>query len=329
MKTIKIESFKDALKEFAPPGDGAKGLKGIDALPPACFAKLPSTGEVIRIDKGVSGYSQYKHNTTGEKMFPSDEEVDAMNAQMGVSPEAADAMMAGSMFGWGVGAVTDFTESIAKAIDFLVSEDANLVRRFEQLLNNSGITTWSDESGDWDHVWSVAHEEGYLELLSALEALANKLELEYLVRTFSSEDGKYTKFGIQSGEGMPESMSATRGEDVGFVSALEQAYRLLDAEYDNLMGMTKVDVEAYLLGAVKDLTPEEAEQVADIATGDEDVVGGMDCRHGCSDHNFGCSYECPHGKGESVDVEAMIDAELNRCEELTTEKQGEHDESNE
>ena len=60
------------LSEFGPP---SASTTGYDALPDSCFAKLPSTGEVIRINKGESGYTRYRHNETGEPMKVTDDEL--------------------------------------------------------------------------------------------------------------------------------------------------------------------------------------------------------------------------------------------------------------
>ena len=70
-------------------------------LPPMCYAQLPSTGEVIMINKGESGYiptadypdSSYEKNTVI---------VNEGNRALGVTKAHAAAMLAGSMFGWNV-----------------------------------------------------------------------------------------------------------------------------------------------------------------------------------------------------------------------------------
>lgn len=68
-------------------------------LPDQCFAQLPSTGEVIIIRKGQSGYIPAHAYTTGnrEKNY----RVAAIeNDRLGVSAREAAAMLGGSVFGW-------------------------------------------------------------------------------------------------------------------------------------------------------------------------------------------------------------------------------------
>ena len=65
----------------------------IDKLPDFCFAKLPSTGEAIVIDRGDEGqYTKLKGNY----------DVDEENKKLGVTIPQREAMLAGSMFGWHV-----------------------------------------------------------------------------------------------------------------------------------------------------------------------------------------------------------------------------------
>jgi hypothetical protein len=64
----------------------------LQKLPELCAARLPATGEPIMIKRGVMGY------------YPGDPrlDVDAFNKKKGVTPEQAEAMLIGSMFGWEV-----------------------------------------------------------------------------------------------------------------------------------------------------------------------------------------------------------------------------------
>jgi len=61
-------------------------------LPDFCFGKLPSTGEAIVIDRGESGY----------RALRGDFDADVENEKLGVTKAQAEAMFAGSMFGWNV-----------------------------------------------------------------------------------------------------------------------------------------------------------------------------------------------------------------------------------
>ena len=69
------------------------------SLPEQCFSTLPSTGELILITKGQSGYAPcYDFSTNSEaenKEFANDR-----NANKGITKAQAEAMLAGSMFGW-------------------------------------------------------------------------------------------------------------------------------------------------------------------------------------------------------------------------------------
>lgn len=77
-------------------------------LPKACFATLPSTGQLIRINRGESGYYPYTDKTTGKPPVPpkgmtNDELADYLNSEIGVTKGQKEAMIAGSMFGWDCG----------------------------------------------------------------------------------------------------------------------------------------------------------------------------------------------------------------------------------
>lgn len=128
---------------------------------------------------------------------------------------------------------------------------------------------------------------------------ANSQIINQILNT-AAEDPKIGKF-------VPQMKDALDGFTKGAISSeallppLEQAYRLLDTAYEDLEGMDKSQVIAYLLATIKDLTPEEAEQVADIAAGEEDVVSGM-----------------KRDKNEAeVDVEAMIDGQMKELSKET------------
>jgi len=61
-------------------------------LPPRCFARLPSTGQTIAINRGETGYYPVLTSHTPEQL----------NAALPQPPttEQIEAMLAGSMFGW-------------------------------------------------------------------------------------------------------------------------------------------------------------------------------------------------------------------------------------
>ena len=62
-------------------------------LPLYCYGYLPTTKEEIRIDFAASGYTPYRNMATGRS-------AKEMNREIGVAPAQAEAMKAGSMFGW-------------------------------------------------------------------------------------------------------------------------------------------------------------------------------------------------------------------------------------
>lgn len=68
------------------------------ALPDKCYSVLPSSGEIIIIKKGESGFyhaDKYAHNRAEARSI-----VDECNSNGGVSKAQEAAMLAGSMFGW-------------------------------------------------------------------------------------------------------------------------------------------------------------------------------------------------------------------------------------
>lgn len=67
------------------------------SLPEQCYSSLPSTGEIIVITKGESGYEpmgMWSQETTPQ------EGADALNEAIDVTKAQAAAMTAGSLFGW-------------------------------------------------------------------------------------------------------------------------------------------------------------------------------------------------------------------------------------
>lgn len=71
-----------------------------DELPQMCFSILPSTGELICIKRGESGYYPSDRNTPDRERNA--EIANEANESLGVTPAQRQAMEIGSMFGWDV-----------------------------------------------------------------------------------------------------------------------------------------------------------------------------------------------------------------------------------
>ena len=70
------------------------------ALPYSCFSTLPSSGDLIMIERNHRGYIKVPQSEwDAEKNRLA---ADRMNQRFGVSKAQEAAMLAGSMFGWGV-----------------------------------------------------------------------------------------------------------------------------------------------------------------------------------------------------------------------------------
>lgn len=69
-------------------------------LPEVCYSILPSTGDVIIIKHGESGYYRCEYSTE-DKAF-NREFANDRNANLGISKAQVEAMLAGSMYGWDV-----------------------------------------------------------------------------------------------------------------------------------------------------------------------------------------------------------------------------------
>ena len=66
----------------------------LSKLPPRCFARLPSTGEIIAIIRGEAGYRPVVTVQTVEQLNASLPEPP--------TPEQVEALLVGSIFGWHV-----------------------------------------------------------------------------------------------------------------------------------------------------------------------------------------------------------------------------------
>ncbi len=69
-------------------------------LPDECYGVLPSSGEIVIIKRGESGY--YPTGQHGNSQKESVSIVNERNEACGVSKAQAAAMLAGSLFGWNV-----------------------------------------------------------------------------------------------------------------------------------------------------------------------------------------------------------------------------------
>ena len=79
---------------------GNKVIPLRSSLPVQCQSILPSTGEIILIDRGESGYRSLDlPNKTPEE---NRQAVDDYNCKEGITRAQEAAMSAGSMFGWDV-----------------------------------------------------------------------------------------------------------------------------------------------------------------------------------------------------------------------------------
>lgn len=68
----------------------------IHKLPEEAFVILPTTGEMVLVKRGETGYyPQRPENAPWEA-----ENMDALNERMGVTKAQAEAMRNGSIFGW-------------------------------------------------------------------------------------------------------------------------------------------------------------------------------------------------------------------------------------
>ena len=87
--------------------------KYAEGLPELCFSTLPSTGALICIKRGESGYYPSDWNTPDRAQ--NRQIADEQNQRHGVTPAQEEAMLCGSMHGWTVpGADPAFVEEMQK-----------------------------------------------------------------------------------------------------------------------------------------------------------------------------------------------------------------------
>mgnify|MGYP002586265149 CR=1 FL=1 len=87
--------------------------KYAEGLPELCFSTLPSTGTLICIKRGESGYYPSDWNTPDRAQ--NRQIADEQNQRLGVTPAQEEAMLCGSMHGWTVpGADPAFVEEMQK-----------------------------------------------------------------------------------------------------------------------------------------------------------------------------------------------------------------------
>lgn len=77
-----------------------KKSNGSNSLPEYCYVFLPTTYEIGIIQKGESGY--YRTDTQVRTSEEAVARVREANERLGVTKAQAEAMKAGSMFGWDV-----------------------------------------------------------------------------------------------------------------------------------------------------------------------------------------------------------------------------------
>ena len=86
---------------------------GAEGMPELCFSTLPSTGALICIKRGESGYYPSDWNTPDRAQ--NRQIADEQNQRLGVTPAQEEAMVCGSMHGWNVpGADPAFVEEMQK-----------------------------------------------------------------------------------------------------------------------------------------------------------------------------------------------------------------------
>jgi hypothetical protein len=84
----------------------ATARENILKLPDHCFSVCNTTGRVIKLCAGMSGfYDQSKYayiQDKAKKMMTSEQIAQELNDELGITPAQREAMDAGSMWGWEV-----------------------------------------------------------------------------------------------------------------------------------------------------------------------------------------------------------------------------------
>ena len=69
-------------------------------LPLFCYAQKPSSGEIVKVERGFKGYEPATYLSTDDNAEITRAVVDYHNGSIGVTRAQEEAMLAGSMFGW-------------------------------------------------------------------------------------------------------------------------------------------------------------------------------------------------------------------------------------
>ena len=99
-----FDDYASALKDYEQRIQAERGIeKGRDSgtlpLPRMCLAVEPSSGDLICIKRGQSGYYASNWNRPGEREH-NQRTADIMNERWGISVAQEQAMICGSLFGW-------------------------------------------------------------------------------------------------------------------------------------------------------------------------------------------------------------------------------------
>ena len=122
------------------------------ALPEHCYAVLPSSGQLIEVRRGEKGYYPCAYST-GDREY-NKVLANQFNAHEGISKAQAEAMLAGSMFGWNVpAAVTMRRASRSNREKRKRPPDRRSISTSRQ--NSFGNTTSPDQRLCWMRIWKI------------------------------------------------------------------------------------------------------------------------------------------------------------------------------